>query len=193
MTYLTEYWLLNDAGWQPWHWHSPVQDIRQRCHSRSESASRHFCSDGCAVCLLSHLQEVSAASSCVIAAVHKLAFVACSMFSHHVRVQDPRHANLHKWRLAQSPPRDSGHRQTMNHCRHVPINNIWRWTESTTRSGWWRSHMAGIYSDCSTREIIILEWARSMLEPSAYDTRCYINMRSKAHMSQLNLPHATDN
>ena len=37
------------------------------------------------------------------------------MFSHHVRVQDPRRANLHKWRLAQSPPRDSGQRQTMNH------------------------------------------------------------------------------
>ena len=40
------------------------------------------------------------------------------------------------------------------HCRHVPINKIWRWTESTPRSGWWRSHMAGIYSDWSTREII---------------------------------------
>jgi len=26
-----------------------------------------------------------------------------------------------------------------------------------------------------------------------YDTRCYINVRSKANMSQLNLPHATDN
>ena len=36
------------------------------------------------------------------------------------------------------------------HCRHVPIKKIWRQTES---SGWWCSHMAGIYSDCSTREI----------------------------------------
>jgi len=26
-----------------------------------------------------------------------------------------------------------------------------------------------------------------------YDTRCYINVRSKANVSQLNLPHATDN
>jgi len=26
-----------------------------------------------------------------------------------------------------------------------------------------------------------------------YDTRCYINVRSKANMSQLNLPQATDN
>jgi len=30
---------------------------------------------------------------------------------------------------------------------------IWRWAESTPRSGWWRSHIAGIYSDCSTREM----------------------------------------
>jgi len=26
-----------------------------------------------------------------------------------------------------------------------------------------------------------------------YDTRCYINVRSKANMSQLNLPHGADN
>ena len=26
-----------------------------------------------------------------------------------------------------------------------------------------------------------------------YDTRCYFNARSKADMSQLNLPHGTDN
>ena len=39
-------------------------------------------------------------------------------------------------------------------CRHVPINRTWRWTESTPRSGRWRSsRTAGIYSDCSTREI----------------------------------------
>ena len=28
---------------------------------------------------------------------------------------------------------------------------------------------------------------------SRYDTRCYINVRSKANMSQLNIPHGTDN
>ena len=39
------------------------------------------------------------------------------------------------------------------HCRHVLIDEIWRRTESTPRSGWWLSHMAGIYSDCSTREM----------------------------------------
>ena len=32
------------------------------------------------------------------------------------------------------------------HYRHMPINKIWRWTESTPRSRWWCSHMAGIYS-----------------------------------------------
>ena len=36
------------------------------------------------------------------------------------------------------------------HCQHVSINKIWRWTESTPRSGWWCCHMVGIYS---TREI----------------------------------------
>ena len=40
------------------------------------------------------------------------------------------------------------------HCRHEPINKIWRRAESTPRSGWWRSRMAGIYSDYSSREII---------------------------------------
>jgi len=28
---------------------------------------------------------------------------------------------------------------------------------------------------------------------SLYDTRCYFNVRSKADISQLNLPHGTDN
>jgi len=40
------------------------------------------------------------------------------------------------------------------YCRHVPINKNWRRTESTPRSGWQCSHVAGIYSDFSTREII---------------------------------------
>jgi len=26
-----------------------------------------------------------------------------------------------------------------------------------------------------------------------YDTRCYFNVRSKANMSRLNIPHGTDN
>jgi len=62
--------------------------------------------------------------------------------------QGPCHANLHKWGLAQSPSCDCGQRQSMNHivdtCVDKFINKTWRWTESTPRSGWWRSHMAGI-------------------------------------------------
>jgi len=33
----------------------------------------------------------------------------------------------------------------------------------------------------------------SELQSSEYDTRCYFNVRSKADISQLNLPHGTDN
>ena len=56
------------------------------------------------------------------------------------------------------PSCDCGQRQNMNeqHCRHVPINTIWRQTESTPQSRRWCCHMAGIYSDCSTREIMII-------------------------------------
>jgi len=39
------------------------------------------------------------------------------------------------------------------HCWHLPINEIWRWTESTPRSRWWWSHITEIFSDCSTHEI----------------------------------------
>ena len=44
------------------------------------------------------------------------------------------------------------------HCRYMPINKIWRRTESTPQSGWWCSPMAGIYSDCSTRDINKWSW-----------------------------------
>ena len=38
-------------------------------------------------------------------------------------------------------------------------------------------------------------WSRSFWTDDTirYDTRCYFNVRSKADMSQLNLPHGTDN
>ena len=35
--------------------------------------------------------------------------------------------------------------------------------------------------------------SESCYDTIRYDTRCYINVRSKANMSQLNLPHGTDN
>jgi len=69
--------------------------------------------------------------------------------------QGPCRANLNKCGLAQSflwlwPATDHEPR-----CRHVPVNKIWTWTESTPRSGWWHSHAAEIYSDCSIHKIII--------------------------------------
>ena len=39
------------------------------------------------------------------------------------------------------------------HCQNVSINKIWKWTESTPQSGWWCSHTARIYSNCSTQKI----------------------------------------
>ena len=39
------------------------------------------------------------------------------------------------------------------HSWHMPTNTTWRWTETTPQSRWWPSHMAGINSDHSTREM----------------------------------------
>jgi len=69
--------------------------------------------------------------------------------------QGPYHANLHKWKGSHTitflwlwPASDHE-----PHCRHAPTNTTWRRTESTPRCGWWYSHMTGIYSNCSTREM----------------------------------------
>ena len=61
------------------------------------------------------------------------------------------------------------------HCRHVPINKIWRRTKSTPRSGWWCSHMVGIDSDCYTRETITIK-AESWL--FCKQQRTYVNVCS---------------
>ena len=47
--------------------------------------------------------------------------------------------------VVQSPSCDCGRRWA---------DKTWRWAESTPRSGWWCSRTAGVYSDCSTREIM---------------------------------------
>ena len=47
--------------------------------------------------------------------------------------------------------------------KSVCLLSACRRTESTPRSGWWRSHMAGIYSDCSTREMKMLVVSYSAL------------------------------
>jgi len=114
----------------------------------------------------------------------------------------------------------------------MPINKIWRRTEPTPRSRWWRNHVAGIYSDCAalahglnstqltdltqTELNWTLEFLGSAIRHAStvifplkmdkfrlsqtnqrdglrYDTRYYFNVRSKADISQLNLPHGTDN
>jgi len=68
--------------------------------------------------------------------------------------------------LVQSPSCDCGQRQTMNHI--VDTCSLTRRSESTPLRGWWRSHIAGIYIDCSTREMnsVLLQgcplWAQSM-------------------------------
>jgi len=38
-----------------------------------------------------------------------------------------------------------------------------------------------------------VSWLKCSFHTIRYDTRCYFNVRSKANMSQLNLPHGTDN
>jgi len=45
------------------------------------------------------------------------------------------------------------------------------------------------FAQCSTER----DFDRRGLFMIRYDTRCYVNVRSKADMSQLNLPHGTDN
>ena len=39
----------------------------------------------------------------------------------------------------------------------------------------------------------MLEQTDGRTDTIRYDTRCYFNVRSKANISQLNLPHGTDN
>jgi len=46
------------------------------------------------------------------------------------------------------------------------------------------------YATCMATPLSIRE---HRYDTTRYDTRCYFNVRSKADMSQLNLPHGTDN
>jgi len=51
------------------------------------------------------------------------------------------------------------------------------------------------YGKASKSNIVTITTGKRLLRYDSirYDTRCYFNMRSKANMSQLNLPHGTDN
>jgi len=42
-------------------------------------------------------------------------------------------------------------------------------------------------------ECLMLYVGLAVRDTIRYDTRCYFNVRSKANISQLNLPHGTDN
>ena len=68
------------------------------------------------------------------------------------------------------------------HCLYVPINKICRASNLLHVSGWSRSHMAGIYSGCSTRKIINNvclsitsqpSWFLAWSLPSTYPMLCY--------------------
>jgi len=57
-------------------------------------------------------------------------------------------------------------------------------------------HMPGylvdVFVSCNWAEYLCI-FALSVPPRLRYDTRCYFNVRSKADMSQLNLPHGNDN
>jgi len=64
---------------------------------------------------------------------------------------------MHKWGLAQSPSCVCGQRQSMNHTVDTcPLTKFEGRLNLLHEAGDERSHMAGCYSDCSTREIIIV-------------------------------------
>jgi len=51
--------------------------------------------------------------------------------------------------------------------------------------GHWRRHQPVI--------VVVAAFLYVLAGTIRYDTRCYVNVRTKANMSQLNLPHGTDN
>ena len=68
--------------------------------------------------------------------------------------QDPCHANLHKRGLAQSPSCDCGQRQTMNHIVDMcPLTGFEGGLNLLHEVDDDAVILAGMYSDCSTREI----------------------------------------
>jgi len=47
--------------------------------------------------------------------------------------------------------------------------------------------------DANEMDFLVRQGNLRLGEDLRYDTRCYFNVRSKADISQLNLPHGTDN
>ena len=73
------------------------------------------------------------------------------------------------------------------------IGNIGRdvilasWIKVVICSRHWRLHALVIFS------VTINQFVVYRYDTIRYDTRCYFNVRSKADISQLSLPHGTDN
>jgi len=72
------------------------------------------------------------------------------------------------------------------------IRHILYWILSATgnQCNSWR---AGVTRWCGLRSRTVGLRAVAAWNTIRYDTRCYFNVRSKADISQLNLPHRTDN
>jgi len=79
-------------------------------------------------------------------------------------------ADLHKSGLAQLPCCDCGQSQTINHI--VDTCQLTKF-----EADWWCSHMAGIYSDCSTRQIINNNKTESV--PSVIVSRCHHMLKGR--------------
>jgi len=60
-------------------------------------------------------------------------------------------------------------------------------------SGTTRSSFTGVSMRVANGHGSVLLWRLCDMLCIRYDTRCYFNVRSKADISQLNLPHGTDN
>ena len=60
-------------------------------------------------------------------------------------------------------------------------------------SGTTRSSFTGVSARVANGHGSVLLWRLCDMLCIRYDTRCYFNVRSKADISQLNLPHGTDN
>ena len=74
-------------------------------------------------------------------------------------------------------------------CRRGAVH-CWYWRRA--RSDQWKFH-ARCYFRHQTQVGLFITSVHSFVITIRDDTRCYFNVRSKANMSQLNLPHRNNN
>jgi len=97
-----------------------------------------------------------------------------SMMNHFRTGQGPCRADLHKWGLAQSLSCDCGQRQTMNHIVDTcPLTKFKGGLNLLHEVEWSGSHMAGIYSDCSTHKITVTAAYQSPINTSLAPSTIY--------------------